>query len=172
MFPIAVINQSKVQIALQQAMQFGHALQCIIESIVYANPRYGAVWMIKIDLADGYYCISWSTQGSLNLAVILPTMTDTNDILIAMPSMLPLGWSESPPYFCMCTEMVADVTDQQLAAHKAVPVQPHPQELQVDCNQRASASMGSLMAQWSIPYMHRHPFPVAQADIYLDDSLA
>ena len=83
--------------------------------------------------------------------------------------MLPMGWQESPPYFCMCTEMVADVTNQQLAVQKAAPIQLHPQELKADCNPSASASMGTLVAQWSILNMPRHPFLVAQTNIYLDD---
>ena len=85
------INQFTVLIAPQQAMQFGHALQHINDSNVYANPRYGSVQMIKIDLKDGYYWVPLSTWGALKLAVALPTMTETNDTLIAIPLMLPNG---------------------------------------------------------------------------------
>ena len=83
-----------------------------------------------------------------------------------------MGWSELPPCFCMCTEMVADVTNQQVAVYQAAPVWLHPQELQADCNPWALASMGMPMAQWSMPSMHQQPFPVAQAEVYLNDFIS
>jgi hypothetical protein len=37
-----------------EAMQFGRALERLLFRIRQANPRYGPVYMAKVDLADGF----------------------------------------------------------------------------------------------------------------------
>ncbi len=37
-------------------MQFGHALDCILHEILLANPAFGPVQLIKVDI-DGFYCV-------------------------------------------------------------------------------------------------------------------
>jgi hypothetical protein len=50
-------NQACLPIAPQAAMQFGSALQCILQRLVYCNAAYGPPLMDKVDLADGFYRI-------------------------------------------------------------------------------------------------------------------
>jgi hypothetical protein len=38
-------------------MQFGKALHWLIAMIVAADPRFGPVFLSKIDIADGFYRI-------------------------------------------------------------------------------------------------------------------
>jgi hypothetical protein len=51
------VNQETCQLAPQEAMQFGTALQRIIEDIANADPRWGPVYLCKVDIADGFYRI-------------------------------------------------------------------------------------------------------------------
>jgi hypothetical protein len=48
-------NAACLAIAPQHAMQFGGALQRILQRLVYSNATYGPPLLAKIDLADGYY---------------------------------------------------------------------------------------------------------------------
>ena len=41
--------------------------------------------------------------------------------LVAFPLVLPMGWMESPPYFCVTTEMVADLANQKLEQGLSLP---------------------------------------------------
>ena len=41
-----------------EAMQFGHALDRILREILLANPIFGPVHLIKLDLSDGFYRIA------------------------------------------------------------------------------------------------------------------
>jgi hypothetical protein len=68
--------------------------------------------MAKIDLADGYYCFLLHPQLALSLAVVIPSdhVADPNP-LIAIPLSLPMGWSQSPPYFCAFTETITDMAN-------------------------------------------------------------
>lgn len=40
-----------------------------------------------------------------------------HELLIAFPLVLPMGWKNSPPYFCALTETVADVTNEYIQRH-------------------------------------------------------
>ena len=37
------------------SMQFGHALQHILQRIYDADPRHGPIYIMKVDIADGFY---------------------------------------------------------------------------------------------------------------------
>jgi hypothetical protein len=103
------INQETCSIAPSEAMQFGTALQRAIENIVNANPRFGPVQVCKVDIADGFYRIEVRPADIPKLGVIIPSQTEDQEQLIAFPLVLPMGWKNSPPYFCAITETVADV---------------------------------------------------------------
>ena len=54
-------------------MQFGKALQRVMGKVVAADPRYGPVWLGKIDIADGFYRIGLQPSDIPRLGVILPS---------------------------------------------------------------------------------------------------
>ena len=107
-------------------MQFGNALQRILQRIAYSNPQFGPVKMLKFDLSDGYYRIPLSPEAALELAVIIPG-TSPSTSLIAVPLSLPMGWAQSPPYFCAYTETAADLINaalQESARKQVYPTSP------------------------------------------------
>jgi hypothetical protein len=122
------INQHSVRLAPTRSMQFGTALQRILQRIAYADPRFGPVHMLKFDLSDGYYRVPLSPEAALELAVVIPGDTPTSN-LIAIPLSLPMGWTLSPPYFCAYTETSADIANHALQTEPD-PTTVHPLELQ------------------------------------------
>jgi hypothetical protein len=80
--------------------------------------------MAKVDLADGYYRVLISPTTALSLAVTLPSDIPNAGPLIAIPLVLPLGWSESPPYFCAVTETITDMVNIP-QYHIAIPNEAH-----------------------------------------------
>ncbi|CAJ1940928.1 unnamed protein product [Cylindrotheca closterium] len=117
------LNDDTMKLAPEGAMQFGTAPLRIREALMKANPDYGPVYMYKNDMSDGFYCIRMSTTGALKLGVILPRFEGLPQ-LVALPLVLPMGWTESPPWFCALTETVADLTNVDFQQNKRVP--PHP----------------------------------------------
>ena len=105
-------------------MQFGRTLERLLYSIRHANPRFGLVFLGKVDLADGFCRLGLNKSAITQLAVALPRFED-EDPLIALPLVLPMGWVESPPWLCAATETVADLANSW--PHHVVP-QPHPLE--------------------------------------------
>jgi hypothetical protein len=97
-------------------MQFGKALEQILQAIVNADPVFGPVQMIKVDITDSFYRVWLNVHDIPRLAVAL-TALHGGEPLLAPPLVLPMGWTESPPYFCTDTETIADVTNRYLANH-------------------------------------------------------
>ena len=98
------VNDDTLQLAPPESMQFGRALQRVIHSIVFANPAYGPVYLIKVDLSDGFYRVWLNLRDIPKLALVLPPLTDSTEPLVALPLALPMGWVESPPWFSVVTE--------------------------------------------------------------------
>jgi hypothetical protein len=168
-------------------MQFGTALQRVIESIVNANPRFGPVYLCKVDIADGFYRVGLRTEDIPKLGVIIPALTGTQDQLIAFPLVLPMGWKNSPPYFCAITETVADVTNERIQRHQWP--QRHRMDRLADSlpedgnNCQASQTISkaktapltavptSPTAKSARPRASYNNQPVGKFDIYVDDFL-
>jgi hypothetical protein len=80
------------------------------------------VQLIKVDIADGFYCIWLNVHDIPKLGVVIPNLYG-DEPLLAPPLVLPMGWTESPPYFCAATKTVTDITNRHLANHWKPP--PH-----------------------------------------------
>ena len=107
------VNADTVPLAPMEAMQFGRALDRTLYKIRHANRRFGPVFMIKVDLADGFYRL-WVTAATVpTLGVVFPHLPG-EEPLVAFPLVLPMGWVSSPPYFCALSETVADIANQRL----------------------------------------------------------
>jgi hypothetical protein len=167
------VNQLSVPVAPTTAMQFGQTLQRIIQRIVYANPTFGPVRLMKLDLADGYYRVPLATSGAAQLGVILPYGAQ-DEPLIAFPLTLPMGWSHSPPYFCAFTETGADVCNRLLASPQLrwnVANTPHVLESIIDQVQLPQIPPQLETSSLARPPPCLLPSPVQHVDVYIDDFL-
>jgi hypothetical protein len=106
------LNRETLKLAPKEAMQFGKALERILAQIVAANPAHGPVQLIKVDIADGFYRVWLNLSDIPKLAVSIPSLKG-EEPLLAFPLVLPMGWTESPPYFCAATETVTDIANQR-----------------------------------------------------------
>jgi hypothetical protein len=106
------LNRETLKLAPHEAMQFGKALERILAQIVSANPSHGPVKLIKVDIADGFYRVWLNLSDIPKLAVSIPSLRG-EEPLLAFPLVLPMGWTESPPYFCSATETVTDVANRR-----------------------------------------------------------
>jgi len=166
------VNQTTLQLAPREAMQFGRALQRVLSKIVHADPRYGPIYMAKIDIADGFYRVWVQIDDVPKLGVALPT-SPGSEPLVAFPLALPMGWVESPPYFTVLTETSCDLANMMLAtadvrlrrAHRleAVAATP-PDDLQTftPAATTVRATTGRISS--------KQP-PLAAIDVYVDDFL-
>ena len=153
------INADTVNLAPKEAMQFGRTLERILYQIRHSNPRFGPVYLSKVDLSDGFYRVKLNDSAIAKLAVALPRFPG-EDQLIALPLVLPMGWVESPPYFCAVTETVADLVNQW-PAH--IQPAPHPLE-EVSQTPPPLEEEGPLSLPTAAPAPSLAPAPSAAPD--------
>ena len=160
------VNQETTSDAPPEAMQFGKALSRILWALAYANPSFGPVALAKFDLSDGFYRIQLALRAIAALGVILPQAPEETP-LVALPMVLPMGWTESPPAFCAATETVADLANAKLAsnepqvAHRLETIaKTPPQDWEPPSNTEVQGpSTPRLLLQQ----------PLRLADVYVDD---
>lgn len=128
-FTFSGVNQHTVTVAPYEAMQFGRAFERVLHKIYHAHPRFGPVFLIKVDLADGFYRVPLASSHLPTLGVAFPNLPG-EPALVALPLVLPMGWVASPPYFCAVTETVADLANHLLASPPRLP--PHPLSFAAD----------------------------------------
>ena len=71
-WPWGAINDTTLAHAPPEAMQFGKALQRVLQLARHANPKYGAPKASKHDMKDGYYKLFLKPEDCLKLAILLP----------------------------------------------------------------------------------------------------
>jgi hypothetical protein len=82
----------------------------------------GLVYLIKLDISDGFYRIALNVDDIPKLGVTFPTAPG-EDPLVAFPLVLPMGWKNSPLVFFTTTETIADLVNLQL--YRLAPPLPH-----------------------------------------------
>ena len=175
------VNDETIKAAPPEAMQFGHALTRVLHAVFRAPTTHGPVYMLKLDLSDGFYRVRVRPDNMPTLGVAFPTLPGESP-LVAFPSSLPMGWTESPPYFCGVTETIMDITEAAKNSNWSPPE--HPLE-----SVAASAPATDSNLTLTVPYLstaghddphvvpttrRRHPRrgqPLYHADVYVDDEI-
>ena len=67
------VNQAMQRIA-PESMQYGRALQRVLQKIYDADVKHGPVHMLKVDIADGFYRVWLSLCDTMTLGVALPRL--------------------------------------------------------------------------------------------------
>ena len=171
------VNQVTQPNAPADAMQFGRTLDRLLRRILLADPAKGKVYLLKVDLADGYYRMQLDSQSSPKLAVVFPSLPGEPP-LVAIPTRIPMGWKNSPPLFCAATETVADVTNRLLLQNAQAA--PHPLEHWAACRPATRipsppADPRSAVPVPASPDPHLNPQRrrrLQYVDVYIDDFIA
>jgi len=153
-------------------LQFGWALLCILHKIITSDPAFGPVYLLKLDMADGFYRIHLAPHHVPLLGVVFPTLMG-QPALVAFPLALPMGWTSSPPFFCAATETVTDLTNTALQALHEQP--PHRLETIADPFPTDGIRIATQPAFFS-PNTNAQPStntaPLAWSDVFVDDHIA
>lgn len=165
------VNADTAQLAFKEAMQFGKTLKRLLRRIHRANPRFGPVYLSKIDLSDGFYRLWLRPEDTLKLAVLIPGKPGEPPLL-GIPLTNPMGWSESPPNFSACTETVADLANMELSrAHAVATARQAPHRLD-KVSESAPSDTAGLTTHTALPLRPATApslKPERYWDIYVDD---
>jgi hypothetical protein len=173
------VNEDTAPWAPSKAMQFGRALHRILCMILEAHPRFGTVYISKVDIADGFYRVWLLPSDIPTLGVALPT-TSGEEPIIGFPLALPMGWVNSPPYFTAATETIVDLANAALAtiakfpSHRLEAISETDPDSVVDYQDQPSPSRAPPVAT-TVPEDRIHEYilrPLASHDVYVDDFLS
>lgn len=122
----SVNEASNKELAPQHAMyELGNVIPRIIWEMAKA-PEYGIPLLFtKIDLKDGYWRMVVDEDDAWNFAYVLPKLDDNKETQLVIPDALQMGWSESPPFFCVATETARDIADNYFTADNNLPAHPN-----------------------------------------------
>ena len=73
----------------------------------------GPLFLSKYDLTDGFYHIFLAPDDALKLAFMMPCYAGKPQ-LAAIPLLLTMGWTKSPPTFSAASKTAADLANVQL----------------------------------------------------------
>lgn len=174
------VNDETIRLAPADAMQFGNCLDRVLREILLADPKYGPVLLNKTDLSDGFYRVCLNPDDIPKLGVIYPSRPGQDEALVALPLVLPMGWAESPPYFCAATETVADVANTRLQDPTYTPAEHKLDEMassiQVDepaPAQPLHSPSAVPLPRVSDPSLHcGDSQPLQYVDIFVDDFIS
>jgi hypothetical protein len=147
----------------------------ILRVILEANPRFGQVYLCKIDIADGLYRLWLLPVDIPKLGVILPT-EDGAETLIGFPLRLPMRWVNSPPYFTAATETICDLTNAGIRnktvflphALDAILEIPIPPEVARPPKVATPLYYTALPEASNVPVAEKAQRPVAKHNVYVD----
>ena len=78
-------------------MQFSHALNCYLQEILLADPALVPLYLIKVDISDGFYCIALNINDIPKLGVLFQTEKGQQPF-VALPLLLPIDWEIVHPF--------------------------------------------------------------------------
>jgi hypothetical protein len=138
------VNEHTVPDLPKEVMQFGGTLPRLLWLLRHANPAKGKVYLSKFDIDNGFYRLFLEADDALKLATLMPRY-EGEEQLLAVPLVLTMGWTNSPPTFCAASETVADLANANLF-RRTVP--PHRLE-----------HLASAHDAWQPPATGRPPSP-------------
>jgi hypothetical protein len=166
------LNDATLKLSDPLSMQFGKAQERMLQARMKANPKFGTVKAYKVDIGDGFYRVPIATSGVIKLGVLLPEMPSFSERMVAFPLVLPMGWTESPPFFCKFTETACDLTNEAFRKNRRYP--PHPLEDKAGKGDDGPNPDGTA-DHWKkrpIPKSHQRSLysrPLAYMDVFVDD---
>ena len=90
-YTFSLLNKATVKLVPPESMQFGKALDRIIQKVAEANPQHGIVNLSKCNLANTFTRVGLSPAMILKTAVAVQMTSTGKDPLIAVTMVLPAG---------------------------------------------------------------------------------
>ena len=149
------VNDTTDREIAPESMQFGRAFPRILQAIWEADPAEGPVRVSKLDVTDAYHRGTLKPSQVGAFAYVVPSVPEDDAILICIDLVLPMGWVDSPKFFCAFSETLTDVANTLVYADLPVP---------------AYGAISALPATEPAPF--HTPASLTHIDCYMDDVIA
>jgi hypothetical protein len=110
---LSAVNNTTEKTAPKGAInQIGECLSCIIHTFSEAE-EHVKIFMAKWDIKNGFWRMDCEHREEWNFSYVLP-QEEGKPIKLVVPTLLQMGWVDSPPYFCTATKMARDVATKYI----------------------------------------------------------
>ncbi len=92
--------------------QIRDCLSRIIHAFASADAD-AKIFMVKWDIKDGFWRMDCREGKEWNFLYVLP-QPEGQPVRLVVPTLLQMGWVESPPYFCAATETARDTASDYI----------------------------------------------------------
>ena len=155
-----------------EAMRFGCVLQLILNKVLTTNPLLGPVYLRKVDLSNDHMRLWMRMEDVLSVAFLILKNNTRDKHLVVFHLSLPMGYIDSAPYFCMETEILAELSNETIALREQM--DKHPLELSAKARASdyniAPADKGG--ASWENLPAEQHSAAKENVDVYLYDFIS
>ena len=121
------VNETTNRLGKKEAMvQLGSSLQRLVAHLADNHHLDRPFKFTKLDIKDGFWRVRVNNIDAWNFCYVLPSLrplTSIDETELVVPNSLQMGWCESPPLFCSCSETARDVIDSIYGEHDTLP--PH-----------------------------------------------
>ena len=115
------VNKTTDREASPESLQFGRAFPHILQAVWEADPVQGPVRVSKMNVTDAYHCSTVKPAQVGAFAYVIPSAPGDEGHIICINLFLPMGWSESPKFFCAFPETPIDMENTLVDTDLPVP---------------------------------------------------
>ena len=94
-------------------LQFGRAFPRILQAVCEADPVQGLVRVSKLDVTDAYHRGIVKLVQVGTFAYVIPSAPGDEGIFICIDLVLPMGWVDSPKFFCAFLETLTELSPDE-----------------------------------------------------------
>ena len=114
------VNDTTVREISQESLKFGRASPCILQAIWEEDLVRGTVRASHMDVTYAYHRGTLRTAQVGAFTYIVPAAYEGDCVIFCINLVLPMGWVDSPKYFCTFSETLTDVANALV--HTPLPV--------------------------------------------------
>ena len=109
------VNASTDASSAPSSMQFGACLPCLLQNIWEAYLANGTVLLSKWEISDGFHRCLLRPADVGDFTYVVHPIPEDPEIYLCVDLVLPMGWFNSPPFFCAASETATDLANAYLA---------------------------------------------------------
>ena len=114
-------NETTNKDAALKSLQFGRSFPRILQAVWEADPVQGPVRVSILDVTDANHRGTVKPAQVGAFAYVIPSAPRDEGIFIYIDLVLPMGWLDSPKFFCAFSETLIDVANSLVNSKLPVP---------------------------------------------------
>ena len=116
-----IVNKTTNREAAPDSLQFGRSSPCTLQVVWEADPVQGPVWVSKLDVTYTYHRGTVKPSQVGTFPYVIPSAPAYKGHIICINLVLPMGWVDSPNFFCAFSETLTDVANVLVNTDLPVP---------------------------------------------------